>query len=100
VAASASRHGNTDVSTVISIHLSNKPPIRSVFLNLPHTSEPGCAVRQSGIDPGRLLNSQKMRRELDYLGRKADKRLMSETKARWKAIHKAMRRNARPGAKT
>ena len=39
----------------------------------------------------RLENYRKMQRELDYLDRKADKRRMSETKARWKKIHKAMR---------
>ena len=41
--------------------------------------------------PDRLENYRKMQRELDYLERKTDKRLMSETRARWKAIHKAMR---------
>ena len=67
------------------------------FRDCTHTGEPGCAVRASGIDPHRLSNYQKMQRELDYLDRKADKRLMSETKARWKAIHKAMRKHPKPG---
>ena len=62
------------------------------FRDCTHTREPGCAVRDSAIDQDRLLNYQKMQRELDYLDRKADKRLMSETKARWKTIHKAMRK--------
>jgi ribosome biogenesis GTPase len=70
------------------------------FRDCTHTAEPGCAVRASGIDQGRLQNYQKMQRELDYLDRKADKRLMSENKARWKVIHKAMRKNPNPAAET
>jgi len=70
------------------------------FRDCTHTAEPGCAVRSSGIEEGRLQNYQKMQRELDYLDRKADKRLMSETKARWKAIHKAMRNYSKPGSET
>ena len=61
------------------------------FRNCRHSGEPGCAIAQSAIDPGRLDNYRKLQRELDYLDRKLDKRLMSETKARWKVIHKAMR---------
>jgi len=67
------------------------------FRDCTHTSEPGCAVLDAGIDEDRLRNYQKMQRELDYLDRKADKRLMSETRARWKAIHKAMRNNPKRG---
>lgn len=63
------------------------------FRDCTHTGEPGCAVLEAGLDAGRLENFRKMQRELDYLDRKADKRLMSETKARWKVIHKAMRKN-------
>ncbi len=70
------------------------------FRDCTHTGEPGCAVCASSIDQGRLENYQKMQRELDYLDRKADKRLMSEARARWKVIHKAMRNNPKPGAKT
>jgi ribosome biogenesis GTPase / thiamine phosphate phosphatase len=65
------------------------------FRNCTHTTEPGCAVLDSGIDAGRLGNYRKMQRELEYLERKTDKRLMSENKARWKAIHKAMRKTPR-----
>jgi ribosome biogenesis GTPase len=67
------------------------------FRDCTHTGEPGCAVEASGLDPDRLGNYRKMQRELDYLERKTDKRLMSETKARWKIIHKAMRKNPKPG---
>ena len=62
------------------------------FRDCTHAGEPGCAVRESGMDESRLENYRNMQRELDYLERKADKRLMSETRARWKAIHKAMRK--------
>ena len=61
------------------------------FRDCTHSGEPGCAVEASGLDPDRLGNYRKLQRELDYLERKTDKRLMSETKARWKVIHKAMR---------
>jgi ribosome biogenesis GTPase / thiamine phosphate phosphatase len=61
------------------------------FRDCTHSGEPGCAVEASGLDPDRLGNYRKMQRELDYLDRKTDKRLMSETRARWKVIHKAMR---------
>jgi ribosome biogenesis GTPase / thiamine phosphate phosphatase len=63
------------------------------FRDCSHRGEPGCAVLTSGLEADRLGNYHKMRRELDYLERKTDKRLMSETRARWKVIHKAMRRN-------
>jgi ribosome biogenesis GTPase len=61
------------------------------FRDCSHSGEPGCAVEESVIDPGRLDSYRKLQRELDYLDRKIDKRLMSETKSRWKVIHKAMR---------
>jgi ribosome biogenesis GTPase / thiamine phosphate phosphatase len=61
------------------------------FRDCTHSGEPGCAIAESGIDPARLDSYRKLQRELDYLDRKVDKRLMSENKARWKVIHKAMR---------
>jgi ribosome biogenesis GTPase len=66
---------------------------RCRFRDCTHSGEPGCAVEGSGLDAGRLENYRKMQREIDYLERKADKRLMSEARARWKKIHKAMRNN-------
>jgi ribosome biogenesis GTPase len=68
------------------------------FRDCTHSGEPGCAVEASGLDPDRIGNYRKMQRELDYLERKSDKRLMSETRARWKVIHKAMRQNPKQGA--
>ena len=67
------------------------------FRDCSHRGEPGCAVLEGGLDPARLGNYQKLQRELDYLERKTDKRLMSETNARWKVIHKAMRKNLKQG---
>ena len=61
------------------------------FRDCTHSGEPGCAIADSAIDPHRLDSYRKLQRELDYLDRKLDKRLMSENKARWKIIHKAMR---------
>ena len=65
------------------------------FRDCTHTCEPGCAVRGSDIEEDRLASYQKLQRELDYLDRKADKRLMSESKARWKIIHKAIRKGVK-----
>jgi len=67
------------------------------FRDCAHAGEPGCAVIAAGVDEDRLENYHKLRRELDYLERKADKRLMSETRDRWKAIHKAMRKSGTEG---
>lgn len=63
------------------------------FRDCTHSTEPGCAVLAGGIDEDRLENYRKLQGELDYLDRKANKRLMSENKARWKIIHKAMRKD-------
>ena len=67
------------------------------FRDCTHSDEPGCAVVAAGLDEDRLENYRKMQRELDYLDRKIDKRLMSETRARWKIIHKAMRKKTKDG---
>jgi ribosome biogenesis GTPase len=61
------------------------------FRDCSHSGEPGCAIDKSEIDATRLENYRKLQRELSYLDRKLDKRLMSETRVRWKIIHKAMR---------
>jgi len=61
------------------------------FRDCSHAGEPGCALCGSGIDSERLASYRKLQRELDYLDRKADKRLMSESRARRKTIHKSMR---------
>ncbi len=60
------------------------------FADCAHTAEPGCAVREQ-IDPGRLESYRKLLREAAYLERRTDASANAVEKARWKAIHKAMR---------
>jgi ribosome biogenesis GTPase len=65
------------------------------FRNCQHEQEPGCAIRQAiadgELDAGRLLNYQKLQRELHYQIRKQDQRANLAEKERWKKIHKSMR---------
>lgn len=63
------------------------------FRDCTHLGEPGCAVVNAEFDEERLANYHKMRRELAYLERKANPELERQTRAKWKAIHKAMRRD-------
>ncbi|MDX2178544.1 MAG: ribosome small subunit-dependent GTPase A [Bryobacteraceae bacterium] len=58
------------------------------FADCVHSSEPGCTVRET-IDPARLANFHKMRREAERLSG-----ALTE-KQRWRGIHKAMRRMQR-----
>jgi ribosome biogenesis GTPase len=64
------------------------------FRNCQHEREPGCAIRQAiadgELDAGRLLNYQKLQRELHYQVRKQDQRANLAEKERWKKIHKSM----------
>jgi ribosome biogenesis GTPase len=66
------------------------------FRDCTHEKEPGCAVIAALIsgelDTGRMESHRKLKRELEYLARKQDKRLQSQEKAKWKAIHKTQRR--------
>jgi ribosome biogenesis GTPase len=65
------------------------------FRDCQHGGEPGCAVGAaiaSGALPQRRLDSHhKLLAELDFLARKQDKRLASESKKKWKAIAKSNR---------
>ena len=61
------------------------------FRDCSHRGEPGCAVQNSGIDPRRLANYQKLQRELAYLERKTDARAAREQRRRWKSIEKSVR---------
>ncbi|MBD2072552.1 ribosome small subunit-dependent GTPase A [Phormidium sp. FACHB-592] len=65
------------------------------FRNCRHEQEPGCAVRQAiadgELDADRLLNYQKLQRELHYQVRKQDQRVNLAEKGRRKKIHKSMR---------
>jgi ribosome biogenesis GTPase len=69
------------------------------FRDCLHESEPGCAVRgaiaEGELDPARLESLRKLRAELRYQAEREDKALALQRKARWKAIHKAHRRDRR-----
>jgi ribosome biogenesis GTPase len=62
------------------------------FRNCRHESEPGCAVKDAiedgGLDPKRLRNYVKLRKELRYLGVRKDQRARLDEKTRWKNIAK------------
>jgi ribosome biogenesis GTPase len=62
------------------------------FRDCTHQSEPGCAVRDS-MDDARLGSYNKLRKELDWLHRQQDPRAAAENKAKWKQIHKALRKH-------
>lgn len=66
---------------------------RCRFRDCSHDTEPGCAVRAANLDEGRLENYDKMKRELAFLDRQMDANLARETKRRWKALEKAVRRH-------
>lgn len=65
------------------------------FRDCGHKTEPDCAVlaavARGALDPSRLSNYEKLRKELNYLDRRRDAAAQSEEKKRWKRIHKAMR---------
>jgi len=63
------------------------------FRDCTHTHEPGCAVRDAGIDEERLAGYRKLQREVAFLDRQTDANLARETKRRWKAVHKELRHN-------
>ncbi len=66
------------------------------FRDCAHTNEPGCAVaaavRSGDLDPARLESFRKLQRELHHLEMRQDHRARLEEKARWKVIHKQMRK--------
>jgi ribosome biogenesis GTPase len=72
------------------------------FGDCSHTVEPGCAVLEA-VDDGVLLQRRldsyrKLQREAAYQARRTDARLAAQERARWKSIHKELRRSqsARP----
>jgi len=69
------------------------------FRDCGHKTEPGCAIRaaieEGSLDAARLVNYDKLRKEMAYLDRKRDVAAQAELKKRWKRIHKAMRQNPR-----
>jgi len=65
------------------------------FRDCAHQGEPGCAVDAAAADgtlePGRLANWQKLRRELRAFEIRHDARAQKAEKARWKTISKTVR---------
>jgi ribosome biogenesis GTPase / thiamine phosphate phosphatase len=65
------------------------------FRDCQHQQEPGCAVQQAvaagQLDISRLVNYQKLQREVAYLSRKQDHQAYLEEKAKWKKISKKAR---------
>jgi ribosome biogenesis GTPase / thiamine phosphate phosphatase len=65
------------------------------FQDCQHDSEPGCAVRKAledgTLDYQRLLNHQKLQKELGYLVRKQDQKAYLAEKEKWKKITKSLR---------
>lgn len=61
------------------------------FSNCRHTSEPGCAVRET-LDESRLESWRRLEREAAFETRKVDRRLAALERDKWKAIHKENRR--------
>jgi ribosome biogenesis GTPase len=71
------------------------------FQNCAHASEPDCAVR-GAVDRGelaadRLDSYHKLRRELEYIERKADPEARADEKRRWREIHKNLRDGRKKG---
>jgi ribosome biogenesis GTPase len=67
------------------------------FRDCRHQGEPGCAVQaaiaKGTLNPDRVHSYQKMQREVAYLERKQDQRASALEKAKWKSIHKTLRRS-------
>jgi ribosome biogenesis GTPase len=71
------------------------------FTDCTHGPEPGCSVN-AAVDRGelaaeRLLSYLKLQRELRHLERQQDQLARLAEKARWKAIHRAHRKQSRRG---
>lgn len=64
------------------------------FTDCRHQDEPGCAVlaalQDGRLDGSRFANYRKMQRELRSIEVRADARLQSEERRKWKAIHRAV----------
>jgi len=67
------------------------------FRDCRHEGEPGCAIRAAVLDGDleeeRLAAWKKLRRELAFAERKRNHAAHQETKRRWKALTKEMRRH-------
>jgi ribosome biogenesis GTPase len=63
------------------------------FRDCTHQEEPGCAVRNAGLDQRRLESYHKLKREIAFLEKQTDIHLARETRKKWKAIEKDIRRH-------
>jgi ribosome biogenesis GTPase len=63
------------------------------FRDCTHQNEPGCAVRDAGVDERRLGSYFKLKRELTFLERQTDFQLERAVRKKWKAIEKEFRRH-------
>jgi ribosome biogenesis GTPase / thiamine phosphate phosphatase len=63
------------------------------FRDCGHNEEPGCAVRNAGLDPDRLRSYRKLQKELNFLERQTDIHRAREVRKKWNAIEKDIRRH-------
>jgi ribosome biogenesis GTPase len=65
------------------------------FRDCSHNTEPGCAVLEAiadgALDPDRMTNYRKLKRELAFLERRRDPAALAELRKRWKRAHKAQK---------
>lgn len=61
------------------------------FRDCTHQEEPGCAVRNAGLDEDRLASYRKLQKELAYLERQADPHAARANRKKWNALEKNMR---------
>lgn len=67
---------------------------RCRFRDCAHQGEPGCAVVEE-VSPERLAGYRKLAREQAHQAERRDQASRSQTKRRWKQIHKGMRKRRR-----
>lgn len=77
--------------------------LKCKFRDCRHGNEPGCAVadaiERGELDPGRLVNYEKMKKELAYQERRTDKAAQLREKERWKKIMKDFKKGKGQGDK-
>jgi ribosome biogenesis GTPase len=63
------------------------------FRDCGHNEEPGCAVRDAGLEPDRLRSYRKLQKELRYLELQTDVHRARELRKKWNAVEKDVRRH-------